>query len=116
LHEVSVEPTFAVDVREEMPMSVNVVVKTNIRVDGKDYASLDDVPEDKRAAIAKALASIPSTVPIDVSGKFTLNAGTTPTEERPGGSIRLEFVLSKSTIVVALGVILILALIARFML
>ncbi len=39
-------------------MRTNLVIKTNIRVNGKEYASVDAMPSEIRAAYARALASL----------------------------------------------------------
>jgi hypothetical protein len=61
-------------------MGFNVVVKRKIRIDGKDYESLDDVPADKCEAVAKALDSIPSSASGHLAGKLSIDGHTCTTE------------------------------------
>jgi hypothetical protein len=56
-------------------VSVNFLVKKTIRIDGKDYESLDDVPQETRAAVEKALAT--ASDPAAQTGvKLTVNGHT----------------------------------------
>ena len=51
-------------------MSVNFDIKRKITVDGKEYESLDQVPEEVRAAVQKSLASGPAAkATIYINGK-----------------------------------------------
>ena len=52
-------------------MSINVEVKRKITVDGKDYDSLDQLPDEVRTAILKTLAAGPtnSRTTVHINGK-----------------------------------------------
>jgi hypothetical protein len=101
-------------------MSVSVVVKKRIRVDGKDYASLDEVPADKRDAVAKATAENGDEIPATLRGlvESALSSAATARipEKHPDEPIQVEPVTPLRTIIVGAGVILLLALVARFVL
>jgi hypothetical protein len=115
-------------------MSGNVVATRPIRVDGKDYASLDEVPADKRDAVATAIASPPQEkltangseqaggdeVPATLRGlvESALSAAATARipEKHPDAPVQVEPVTPLRTIIVGAGVILLIALVARFVL
>ena len=119
-------------------MSLHVVVKKNIRIDGKDYASLDEVPADKREAVAQAIASIPTNAAAHRTFRLSINGHEyTSREEVPpalrgllegavstavevstkdesrADAIRPEPLLSPRAIAIAALAILLLALVAR---
>ena len=121
-------------------MPNHVVVKRTFRIDGKDYGSLDEVPADKRDAVAKAIASIPATLPEHPAGKLTVNGHEYASSEELPATLRglVESALSSAanvripeahpdeepsaepviplrTIILGAGVIVLLALVARLM-
>jgi hypothetical protein len=53
-------------------VSVDIVVKKTIRINGREYGSLDEVPPEARAAVEQAFASA-SDVPSEGGARITVN-------------------------------------------
>ena len=108
-------------------MAVHVELKRKITVNGRDYESLDEIPEEFQAAIQSALASSAVETKIEVNGTTYASAeelpeslravvrGVTSLVASPSGpvSVRPEPVVSMKTMAAALCLVAILALLAR---
>ena len=92
-------------------MSVNVVVKKKIRIDRKDDAILDEVPAEKPDASAADLS--PSLRGLVESALSSAKNAQIP-EVNPIEPLPVRPVVSSRTIAITTGIIVLLALIARF--
>ena len=116
-------------------MGVNFEVKRKITVDGREYESLDEIPDELRAKVESALDAgaarkttiyvngktyssteeLPAALRAVVTGLTTLamkRMAGTPTEPTPE-AVRPEPLVSKKMLVIAIGLVALLFWIAR---